>query len=176
MRLDALLAFENIGPDGALRQKLHAVHLARFFRENFNELSADNLALLFGVGHAGQLVQEAIRSVHINQVRVHLVAENLDHLFRFALAQQAVVDMHAEQLLADRLDQQRGHDGRIHAAGQRQQHFLVAHLRANVFNLLLNENARLLGGGNTGHIFRTVQNRHGYQLRSLKSKYLIFIL
>ena len=49
-----------------------------------------------------------------------------------ALAKQAVVDVNARQLLADRADQERRDDGRIHAARQRQQHFFIADLRAKL--------------------------------------------
>ena len=46
-------------------------------------------------------------------------------------AQQAVVDEHADELVADRLVQQRGDHRGIDAAGQPEQHFALAHLRAH---------------------------------------------
>ena len=55
VRLDAALALENVGPDGALREKLYAVKLARFLGEDLDELVADDLALLLGIGDPASL-------------------------------------------------------------------------------------------------------------------------
>ena len=121
------------------RQEFDAVQLAGLFLEDADELRADDLALLLRVGDARQLVQEAVDGVHIDQIGVHLVPEDLDDLLRLALAQQTVVDMDAGQLLADGLDEQRRHDGGVHAAGQRQQDLLVPHLRADQFDLVGDE-------------------------------------
>ena len=88
------------------------------------------------IGHSGQLVQEAVNGIHIDQVGVHLVPEYLDHLLRLALAQQAMVHMDTGQLLANGLDEQSGHDRGVHAAGQRQKDLLVAHLLADQLHLV----------------------------------------
>ena len=63
--------------------------------------------------------------------------------------------MHADQLLADGLNQQRRDDGAVHAAGQRQQHLLIAHLGTHGSHLFLNERVGQLRGGDTGHGFGT---------------------
>ena len=77
---------------------------------------ADDVPFLFGIAHSHKLIKETVDCVHINQVRIHLVAEYFDDLLGLAFSKEAVIDMHADQLLADRLDQQRRNDGRIHTA------------------------------------------------------------
>jgi hypothetical protein len=60
-----------------------------------------------------------------------VAAEGRFDEFAFVLAEQAVVDEDAGELVADRLvDQGRG-DGRIHAAAEPADHALVAHLLAD---------------------------------------------
>ncbi len=144
-------ALQNVGIDGALSQEADAVELIGLLGEDVDKLLADNLALRLRIGHAGQLVQEAIHRVHIDEVGVHLVAEDLDHLLGLALAQQAVVYMHAGQLLADGLDEQRGHDGRVHTAGQGQKDLLIADLLAQGGNLLVDKSLGQFGRGDARH-------------------------
>ncbi len=49
----------------------------------------------------------------------------------FVQAQQAVIDEHADELVADGLVQQRGDHGGIHTAREPEQHLALAHLRAH---------------------------------------------
>ena len=60
--------------------------------------------------------------------------EGFAHLFRLVFAHHAVVHEHAGELRSDGFCQQRRADGRIHAAGQRQQHLAVSDLRADGFH------------------------------------------
>ena len=110
-------ALYDIGIDGALRQKFNAVEFARLFLEHADKFRADDLALLLRFCHTGQLIQEAVDCIHIDQIRVHLVAEYLDDLLRFTLTQQTVIHVDAYKLLPDRANQKRRYNGRIHAAG-----------------------------------------------------------
>ena len=57
-----------------------------------------------------------------------MVAERLDDLLGLVLAQQAVVDEHARQLVADRAVHEQRRDGRVDAAGERADDALVADL------------------------------------------------
>ena len=138
----ALLALQNIGIDGALRQEFHVLELLRLLLKDLDELRADDPALGLRVGHAGEPVQKAVGRVHIDEVGVHLAAEHLHHLLGLALAQQAVVHMHTDELLADGPDEQRGHHGGIHPAGQGQQHLLLPHLTAHGRDLFLDKGQR----------------------------------
>ena len=91
---------------------------------------SDTPASLFG---------EAIRGVHVDEICIHLMAEDLHDLLRLSLAEQTVIDVYADQLLTDSLDEQGGNDGRIDAAGQCQQNLPVADLLAECGDLLADE-------------------------------------
>ena len=160
--LDAV-ALEDVRVNGALGQELDVLLLAGFLLEHTDELGADDLALALRLLHTGQLVQEAVDGVHIDEVGVHLVAEHLHDLFRLALAQQAVVDMYADELLADGFDEQRRHHRGIHAAGQRQQNLFVADLRPDGGNLFVDERLRQFGRSDADHIVRSFVHIHGYR-------------
>ena len=123
----------------ALGEKVDAVELSGLLLEDADELRADDLALLLRLTDAGELVEEAVDRIHIDQVRAELMAEHLHHLLGLALAQEAVVDVHAGQLAADGADEERRDDGGIDAAGEREQHLLVADLTANQLNLVVDE-------------------------------------
>ena len=83
--------------------------------------------------------------VDVDERDVEVPLERLDHLHRLVLAQQAVVDEDARELVADRLvDEQRG-DGRVDAAGEPAEHPFAADLGADPLDLLLDH-----GGGRPG--------------------------
>ena len=160
VRLHAV-GLQDVGIDGALREEAHLVaNLAGLLLEHADELGADDLALRLGLGHAVEQVEEAVGGVHVHEVRVELVLEHVDHLLAFALAHEAVVHVHADELLADGLDQQRRHHGRVHAAGQRQQHLLVADLGADRLHLLVDERLGQLRRGDALHVLGTLVGIH----------------
>ena len=148
--LDAV-GFQNVGVNGALSQEGDALQLLSFLSENVDELLADDLALLLRVGNAGQLVQKAIHSVHIDEVGVHLVLEHLDDLLGLALAEQTVVHVNADELLADGFDEQSGDYGAVHTAGEGQQDFLITDLLTQFCELLVDKALCQSGGGDALH-------------------------
>ena len=107
---------------------------------------ADPLALLLGVGHPGELAEEPLPRLDVDQRDVEVLAEGLHDLLGLALAEQAVVDEDAGQLLADRAVHEQGRDGRVDAAGQPADDPLVAHLGADPIDLLLDDLQRRPGG------------------------------
>ena len=86
------------------------------------------MSLFFRIGNAGNLVNESVSCIDIDQIRVHLVAEYFDNLFRFTLTQETVVDMNTDEILADCLDQKSSDNRTVNTAGKRQQHFSVFNL------------------------------------------------
>ena len=68
----------------------------------------------------------------MDQRDVVVVAEQPHDLLALVLAQQAVVDEHALQLVADRLVQQHGHDRGVDAARQAADHLALADLGADL--------------------------------------------
>ena len=96
------------------------------------ELRADDAALLLGVGHAVEQHGVALLGVHVHEVDIKLLGEDLLHLLGFALAEQPVVDEHAGHLASNRTGAEGRHHGGIHAAGERQDHAVLAHGRTEL--------------------------------------------
>ena len=113
--------FDDVGIDRALRQPLDILELARFLVEIFDELAADDLALLLRVLDAFERLEEALRRVDADDVDAEVFGKRLHDLIAFAVPQQPVIDEHANKLIADRLVQQRRYDRRIDAARQAEQ-------------------------------------------------------
>ena len=103
----------------------------RLFVEHFHEQPADDLALLLRVGLAAQRVEEARFGIDADDLHAQVVGEDLHDLVAFVEAHEAVIDEHADQLIADGLVQQRGDHRGVDAAGEPQQHLALAHLRAH---------------------------------------------
>ena len=161
VRLDGLLALclldalQNVGVNGSLCQELNALQLASLVGEYLDKLLADDLSLALGVRNAGEQIQEAIGSVNVDQVCVQLVAENFNNVFGLVLSHQAMVNVDADQLLSDCLDEQCGDNGAVNAAGQCQQYLFISDLRANGCDLFFDEGACELGGRDACHGFRS---------------------
>ena len=99
------------------------------------------LRFCFGVGDAGELAQELLRGINVHQRDVVVMPEQVDDGLGLVEPQQAVIDEHAGELVADRLmDQHRG-DGGIDAAGQAADHLALADLVADLLDRLLAEGA-----------------------------------
>ena len=146
---------ENVGIDGALSQEADAVELGGFLGKDLDEDPADDLALLLRVGNPCQLIQKTVDGVDVDEVCIHLVAEDLDDLLGLALAQQTVVDVHTGKLFADGLDQQSRDDRGIYAAREGQQDLLIPDLGAQGRDLLINKGLRQGRGGDSLHAFGT---------------------
>ena len=121
---------DHVGIDRALREEIDRADLFRLFLEHADELLADDLALALGIGHAGELFKEAALGVHADKVDVPLIECRLD-LVALIEAHETMIDKNAGELRADGLGEQRRHDRRIHAAGERQQHAAGADLFAH---------------------------------------------
>ena len=115
-------ALDHVRVQRALRQEIRAANLVRRLVEHLDEQPADGLALLLGIGHAGQLAEEARRGVHLDQRNVVRAAEQPLDLLGLALPQQPVIHEHAGELVADGLVQQHRDHRRIDAARQPANH------------------------------------------------------
>ena len=85
--------FDNIRINGSLGQETDTLQFAGLLLKHADELRTDDLALLLGIGHACELVQETVDGIHIDKVGVQLVAEYADYLLGLAFAQKAVIDV-----------------------------------------------------------------------------------
>ena len=99
------------------------------------------LRFCFGIGDAGELAEEQRLRLHVHERNVVVVAEQRHDLLRLAEPQQAVVDEHAGELLADRLVDQHRRDRGIDAARKPADHPALADLLADLLDRLLPERA-----------------------------------
>ena len=95
--------FNHVGIQRALDEELRIRDATRVLLEDAHEQLPNRLALGFWFGHSAQLLEEAAPSIHVDEFDPHVALERLDHLCTFVLAHEAGVDVHARQLLADRL-------------------------------------------------------------------------
>ena len=70
--------------------------------EDADKLLAYPRSLLFGVVDAVEPCQEPLLGVDVDQRNVKVAAKRLDDLRGFFLSQQAVIDEHTRQLVANR--------------------------------------------------------------------------
>lgn len=71
-----------------------------------------------------------------------------------------MVHVHADELLADCLDEKGGDDRAVDAAGKSQQNLLVTDLLADCGNLLVDERLGKLGGSDAHHVVGTLIRIH----------------
>jgi hypothetical protein len=110
--------------------------------EDADELLADRLALGLGLGDAGELAEEAVLRVDGDQPRGGVRAEGLLDLLGLVVAHEPVVDVDADELVADGLVDERRGDRRVDAAGQAAQHLRVADLLADGVDGRLDDRVR----------------------------------
>ena len=77
--------------------------------------------------------------MHMNEVHIKLLGEDLLHLLRLAFAQKAMVDKHAGHLLTNGAGAERGHHRGVNAARKRQNHAVAPHLLADLGHLPLGQ-------------------------------------
>ncbi len=111
--------------------------------EDPDELPADDLALLLGVGDAAERAEEPVHRVDSDQPDSGGRDEIPLHLGALAGAQQAVVDEHAGQLVADGAVHQGSRHRGVHPAGQPAD-------RPPVTDLLADRGHRLVHDGRGG--------------------------
>lgn len=127
-------AFHHVRIERALDEEFHVVQLVRFSLEGMDEFRADGLALRFRIGHAFQEGPEMFRSVHMDEVHMEFVAERFHDLFRFAEAEEPVIDKYAGQLIADGSVHENSRHRGIHAAGKRADDFMAAYLLTDLLH------------------------------------------
>ena len=100
----------------------------------------------FSSGSATPRGAEAIGRVDVHERHVEVPAERLDDLNRLVLPQQAVVDEHACQLVSHRTVHEQCRDRGVDTAREPAQHALVAHLRTDALDLLVDDRAAVQTG------------------------------
>ena len=141
-RGDAVLAsarLDDVGVERSLDEEADVAEVARLLLEDADELLADDLALLLRIGDAGEPREEALLRLHVDERDVEVAAERLDDLLGLVLAQQAVVDEDARELVADGLVHEERGDCRVDATRERAEHALRADRGADSRDLLLDD-------------------------------------
>src|SRR5207249_4012366 len=124
--------------------------------EDSDEGFAHDLALLLGVGDAGEVADEALGGVDVDEVDGQMAVEGVDDALRLFFAEEAVVDEDAGELVADGFVDQRGGDGGVDAAGEGADDAARADLGTDPFDGVIDE----VGGGpvaaTAGHLVEEV--------------------
>ena len=112
VRLTRLSAsgFDHVGVNRALREPVNAFEFVRFLIEDIDEQAADDLALIFGVTNTLERIEEAIRGIHANHIDMHMLGKGLHDLVALVMAHQTMVNEYTNELIPDRLVQQRRND------------------------------------------------------------------
>ena len=110
------------------------------------------------IRHPFQGLEEAGFGIHPNHPHAHVLGKGGHDLVAFVVTQQAVIDKHTGELIANRLVQQGGNDRGIHAAGQTQQDFILPHLLTNDLNTVINDVIRGPQATTAGNIMHKALN------------------
>jgi hypothetical protein len=130
---------DDVRVDGSLRQPFHVGEFRRFLVEHLDEHASNDLALLFGIGFAGERPQESLLRIHADHAHAHVFGERGHDLIAFAETQQPVIDEHADELVAQGAVEQRGEHGGIDTPRQAQQYFVGADFRADPGDAVLDD-------------------------------------
>ena len=133
---------DDVGVERALGEEVDLAHRLRLRLEDGDELATDDASLLFRVDHTAQRLQEPVGGVDVADVHVQVAVHDCEDALGLLLAQEAVVDEDARELVADRAMHERRRDRRVDAAGQRADHATVADLGADALDRLGDEGAR----------------------------------
>ena len=125
---------DDVRVDSPLRQPFHVFQLQRFFVKHFNKHAADDFTLRFRIVFARQRSQETRLAFDVNDVQTETIAEHIHNLLSFIKTQQTVIHEDAGQVFADSAMQQHCGNRRVHAAGEAENDFIVAHLLTNTFD------------------------------------------
>jgi len=120
--------FDHVGVDGALGQPVDVLQFGGLGIEHLDEGVADDLALGLRIADTLELAEEQGLGIGADDLDAHVPGEHVHHLVPLSLAQQAVVDEHAGELVADGAVQQGRHHRGVDAAGEAEQHLVAAHL------------------------------------------------
>ena len=118
---------DAVGIDRALGEPLRTRLLLGLGIEDLDEVAADDLALLLGVGDASEVGEELLGGIDTDDVETKTLVV-LHNVAELILAEHAVIDEDAGEVLADGFVEKDGGHARIDAAGEAEDHLVVAQL------------------------------------------------
>ena len=74
--------FNDVRINRPLREEVDPLQLSGLLLKDTDEFRPDDLPLLLRIIYPGQLVQEAVHGINIDQIGIHLVPEYFHHLLR----------------------------------------------------------------------------------------------
>ena len=111
-------AFDHVGVNRALGQEggafacgVAGFEFFGFGLENIDEELADDFSLLLGVAHAFEGIEKELAGIDAHHFGVELAREHVHDHVAFVQAQQAVIDEHAGELVANGAVNERGGHG-----------------------------------------------------------------
>ena len=134
---DVSAGLDHVGVERPLDEEVDVAEAVGLLFEDADELLPDDPPLLLRVGDARQPGEEALLCVDVDERDVEVVAERLDDLLGFVLAQQPVVDEDTRELVADGLVHEERRNCRVDAAREAADDALRPDLRADPLDLLL---------------------------------------
>ena len=135
-------ALDHVRVERALHEPLDVLDLRGVLVEDLDELAADDLALLLGIGDARERVEEALSRVGDHQVQVETLPHGVLDRVAFVGAQEAIVHEDADQAIAQRFVAEHRRHRRVDAAREPADHALIgADLRDHRRDGLVDEGA-----------------------------------
>ena len=153
---------DHVGIERALGEPRDVPELAGLVLEDRDELGADGLALDLRIRDAFQTIKESLGCIDMYQVHLEGIAEGPHHAVGLSFAEQAVVHEEAREPVAHRLVDQRGHHGGVHAARERAEHRVLAHLSADALHGRVHERGHGPVGGGARRVEEVLE--HGLAL------------
>lgn len=132
-------ALDNVRENGALCKEFDLTEFLCLVLEDADELVTDDLAFLFGIGHALESVKEAILRIDCDEVHAELTFENFLHLFEFALAEKTVIDEYANEGFGCRLVDECRANRTVNTSRKSEEDAFAFEFRRKFFKLLLDE-------------------------------------
>ncbi len=118
--------FDDIWIERALGEEVSAVDFVGSLFEDFNKPMPNAFALDLWVIDAGKVIEEGFGRIDDAEVDFEMVAEGVFDEIALFVAEQAVVDEDAGELVADGFVEERSDDGGIDAAGEAAEDAFVA--------------------------------------------------
>ena len=98
-----------------------------FAVEHLHEVSSDDFALLFRIGHPLEVIEEFLTGIHPNNMEPQTFV-GVHHLGELIFPQHAMIDENASETVTDGAIEQCGADGRVHSPTKTEDDAVVAQL------------------------------------------------
>ena len=109
-----------------LCEPLSIFHQMRFIIKNFYKYTPDDLSFFLRITLPSQSVQKTCRSIYAFYVKAHALVL-LQDIFKLIFAQQSIVYKNTMQVFSYSLMKEYGSYGRIYAARQAKNYFIVSY-------------------------------------------------